>query len=85
MAITLLTPWMITTINRHQRDPRGDVEFGLFGRHSRALLLAIQPMILAWAWKDALVTSLWKQLPKVEPVCAACNATAALRWVRKPF
>ena len=66
---------MITTINRHQRDPRGDVEFGLFGRHSRALLLAIQPMILAWAWKDALVTSLWKQLPKVEPVRAACNAT----------
>ena len=63
---------MITTINQHQR---GDIEFGLFGRHSRALLLAIQPMILAWAWKDALVTSLWKQLPKVEPVCAACNAT----------
>mmetsp|Transcript_6413 Transcript_6413/g.21273 ORF Transcript_6413/g.21273 Transcript_6413/m.21273 type:complete len:346 (-) Transcript_6413:290-1327(-) len=70
---------MITTINRHQRDPRGDIEFGLFGRHSRALLLAIQPMILAWAWKDALVTSLWKQLPKVEPArLLACRFVFAV-------
>jgi hypothetical protein len=67
IAISLLTGWMIMWITEHQRDPN-DVEFGKFGRNSRELLLVVQPMVLAWAWKDCLRGLLWEHLPDDEPM-----------------
>ena len=66
-SISFLTAWMIMWITKHQQDPN-DVEFGKFGRNSRELLLVVQPMVLAWAWKDCLRGLLWEHLPDDEPM-----------------
>merc|ERR1712166_770499 len=65
VAMSLLTALMIKWISKHQADPN-DAEFGKFGRNSRELLLVVQPMVLAWAWKDALRGALWEHLPAEE-------------------
>lgn len=66
VAMSFLTAWMVMWISKHQNDPN-DVEFGRYGRNSRELLLVVQPMVLAWAWKDSLRGAVWEHLPDDTP------------------
>lgn len=88
-AMTLLTTYMVKYIAEGAGDP-DNIEYGQFGAHSRELLLIVQPMMLAWAWKDALRDALWQRLPQDSMVMLllgrlafAVLATMTLSWVIK--
>lgn len=67
VMMTAFTTFMVKYIAEGAGDP-DNVEFGKFGEHSRELLLIVQPMMLAWAWKDALREVIWDRLPADEVI-----------------
>jgi len=87
ILITGFTTFMVKYIAEGAGDPN-NIEYGRFGMHSRELLLLVQPMMLAWAWKDALRDAFWDRLPQDTFVALvfgrlvfALLATAVLSWL----
>lgn len=63
VVMTFFTTFMVKYIAEGAGDP-DNVQYGTFGMHSRELLLIVQPMMLAWAWKDAFREVIWDRLPQ---------------------